>query len=70
MFDKLYALAEGKCIYEGPSNQLVPYLNDFNVKCPPYHNPADFCKLLLLELYFLCLICILSDGGGFERSQC
>uniref|UniRef100_A0AAR5P8W1 ABC transporter domain-containing protein n=1 Tax=Dendroctonus ponderosae TaxID=77166 RepID=A0AAR5P8W1_DENPD len=42
MFDKLYALSAGKCIYDGPSTQLVPYFNNFNVKCPPYHNPADF----------------------------
>ncbi|XP_066252275.1 ATP-binding cassette sub-family G member 1-like [Euwallacea similis] len=46
MFDKLYALSEGKCIYDGLSRQLVPYLNDYNIKCPPYHNPADF----LIEL--------------------
>ncbi|CAG9765475.1 unnamed protein product [Ceutorhynchus assimilis] len=42
MFDKLYALTAGKCIYDGPSSQLIPYLNNYNIKCPPYHNPADF----------------------------
>ncbi|KAL1509090.1 hypothetical protein ABEB36_003884 [Hypothenemus hampei] len=41
-FDKLYALADGKCIYDGPSLKLLGYLNNFNIKCPPYHNPADF----------------------------
>lgn len=50
-FDKLYALAEGYCIYNGPSNKLLPHYSQFGLECPPYHNPADFCKWLLFFLW-------------------
>lgn len=46
MFDKLYAVAEGNCIYQGPVKQLVPFVRDLGLPCPSYHNPADFCKYI------------------------
>lgn len=42
MFDKVYALADGYCIYDGPTKELVPFLSEKGLKCPVYHNPADF----------------------------
>ncbi|XP_014206812.1 ATP-binding cassette sub-family G member 1 [Copidosoma floridanum] len=42
MFDSLYALAAGHCIYNGPVGGLLPHFNSLGVHCPPYHNPADF----------------------------
>lgn len=42
MFDNLYAVAAGDCIYQGPTNRLVPFLDDLGLPCPNYHNPADF----------------------------
>ena len=44
MFAKVYALADGYCIYEGPTKDLVPYMSEKGLKCPVYHNPADFRK--------------------------
>ncbi|KAK6641864.1 hypothetical protein RUM44_013582 [Polyplax serrata] len=42
MFAKVYALAKGCCIYDGPTKDLVPYMSERGLKCPVYHNPADF----------------------------
>lgn len=42
MFDRLYAVADGRCIYQGAPEELLPFLARFGLRCPPYHNPADF----------------------------
>lgn len=42
MFDHLYILAEGQCIYQGGVRGLVPFLGNLGYECPSYHNPADY----------------------------
>ncbi|KAJ8922887.1 hypothetical protein NQ315_007922 [Exocentrus adspersus] len=42
MFDHLYVLASGKCLYQGSVKGLLPYLEETGLTCPPYHNPADY----------------------------
>lgn len=46
MFDQLYALADGRCIYQGASNNLVPFLSELKLVCPEIYSPPDF----LLEI--------------------
>ncbi|KAK4008494.1 hypothetical protein OUZ56_013633 [Daphnia magna] len=41
-FDQLYIVAGGSCMYQGPVNSLIPYLQSMNLQCPDHHNPADF----------------------------
>ncbi|XP_044747965.1 ATP-binding cassette sub-family G member 4 isoform X1 [Coccinella septempunctata] len=42
MFDQLYTLADGYCVYQGSTRQLVPFLGTLGLQCPSYHNPASY----------------------------
>lgn len=46
MFDCVYTLASGYCIYQGSVKKLVPFLRELDLICPETFNPADF----LLEI--------------------
>ncbi|CAL1686292.1 unnamed protein product [Lasius platythorax] len=42
LFDQVYVLAKGECLYQGATNKLLPYLESIKLPCPMYHNPADY----------------------------
>ncbi|KAJ8688161.1 hypothetical protein QAD02_023956 [Eretmocerus hayati] len=46
MFDHLYVVADGHCVYSGDYDKLLPLLASLGLQCPRYHNPTDF----LLEI--------------------
>ncbi|KAK7863603.1 hypothetical protein R5R35_013475 [Gryllus longicercus] len=47
-FDTLYALGDGRCMYQGYVTELLPHLSRHNFICPAYHNPADFLLEVLV----------------------
>ncbi|XP_037047350.1 ATP-binding cassette sub-family G member 1-like isoform X4 [Bradysia coprophila] len=42
MFDLVYAMAGGQCVYQGSPSQIIPYLQTTGLTCPITYNPADF----------------------------
>ncbi|KAJ8930259.1 hypothetical protein NQ314_016952 [Rhamnusium bicolor] len=42
LFDQVYVLAAGNCLYQGGAEKLVPFLDDVGFPCPKFHNPADY----------------------------
>jgi ATP-binding cassette, subfamily G (WHITE), member 1 len=46
MFDNVYALADGHCIYQGSCRNLVQFLKELDLVCPEIYSPSDF----LLEI--------------------
>lgn len=42
MFDHVYLLAEGRCVYQGSAKNTVSYFSRLGLECPQYHNPADY----------------------------
>nr|KAF7404466.1 hypothetical protein H0235_015160 [Vespula pensylvanica] len=42
MFDHLYLLADGRCMYEGAPQSIVQYFANLDLHCPKYYNPADY----------------------------
>jgi len=63
MFDKLYTVVDGHCMYQGPVRELVPFLADQQLDCPSYHNPADYRKSRLLKLSSAVLYLYLNSYG-------
>lgn len=51
LFDHLYALADGNCLYQGSSSNLVPFLTEFDLICPEIYNPADFLLEIATNAY-------------------
>lgn len=42
-FDNIYVISsKGTCIYNGPRENLLDYLKEYNMNCPIFHSIADF----------------------------
>lgn len=59
MFDHLYAVAEGKCIFSGATNSLIPFLRDLDLICPESYNPTDYRKYDLFPFHLLSIRAVL-----------
>ncbi|XP_055590134.1 ATP-binding cassette sub-family G member 1-like [Uranotaenia lowii] len=42
MFDDVFLITRGNCLYNGPLDQLIPRFSEFGLECPLSHSPADF----------------------------
>lgn len=42
LFDHVYVLSQGYCVYQGATDQLVPFLSTVGLHCPLTYNPADY----------------------------
>ncbi|XP_039632298.1 ATP-binding cassette sub-family G member 4-like [Polypterus senegalus] len=51
MFDKVYILCQGQCIYDGTVPYLPTFLMSFGLHCPAHHNPADFIIKVASGIY-------------------
>lgn len=51
MFDYVYLLADGRCMYKGATRDTIPYFASVGLHCPKYHNPADFMIEVLNNEY-------------------
>lgn len=44
MFDHVYVVAAGQCVFQGSGADIVPFLYTMGIQCPTHYNPADFGK--------------------------
>ncbi|CAF4539458.1 unnamed protein product [Rotaria sp. Silwood1] len=42
LFDTLFIVAAGYCVYHGPTNSVLPYFSSIGYVCEEHDNPADF----------------------------
>jgi ABC-type branched-subunit amino acid transport system ATPase component len=46
LFDHVYVVSHGLCVYQGTTRELVPFLSSVGLQCPTHYNPADFGKTM------------------------
>lgn len=74
MFDNVYVLAEGYCVFRGRGSEIVEYVENVGLKCPLSYNPADFSKFVnpsqsktLLKIHFFDVTVIEISCGEYGR---
>ncbi|KYN05399.1 PREDICTED: ATP-binding cassette sub-family G member 4 [Cyphomyrmex costatus] len=68
LFDQVYVLTNGECLYQGATSKLVPYLENMKLPCPMYHNPADYIIELACGEYGYDKINMLITGSQNGRN--
>ncbi|XP_025158273.1 ATP-binding cassette sub-family G member 1 isoform X2 [Harpegnathos saltator] len=69
MFDALYVVANGYCIYKGTISSLLPHLASIGANCPPYHNPADFLLEVAIGEYGITLDKLIDAAQTIQDNQ-
>ncbi|XP_049777456.1 ATP-binding cassette sub-family G member 1 [Schistocerca cancellata] len=47
LLDDVYAMARGRCVYQGPSGGIVSFLAACGLYCPTHYNPVDYLVEML-----------------------
>ncbi|XP_050587516.1 ATP-binding cassette subfamily G member 4-like isoform X1 [Bombus affinis] len=68
LFDLVYVLANGECLFHGATTQLVSYLENVKLPCPVYYNPADYVIELACGEYGDDKIAMLISGSENGKS--
>ncbi|XP_047120003.1 ATP-binding cassette subfamily G member 4-like isoform X2 [Schistocerca piceifrons] len=42
LFDHVYVVAQGQCVYQGAGFDIVPFMASVGLNCPIHYNPSDF----------------------------
>lgn len=42
LFDQVFVLARGQCVYQGGPSMLVPFLSYVHLECPKHYSPSDY----------------------------
>lgn len=42
LFDTVFVLARGKCVYQGAPDAIVPFMSQANFICPTHYSPSDY----------------------------
>jgi ATP-binding cassette subfamily G (WHITE) protein 2 len=42
LFDSLFLIAGGRCVYHGPARDVLPFFSSVGFLCEEHDNPADF----------------------------
>lgn len=42
LFDQIFVLAKGRCVYQGAPSAVVPFLASLNLPCPTHYSPSDY----------------------------
>ncbi|XP_062552979.1 ATP-binding cassette sub-family G member 1-like [Armigeres subalbatus] len=51
LFDDVYVVADGQCMYKGPLDELTQAFADVGLICPQYYNRADFVIKMASKSY-------------------
>ncbi|CAG9797172.1 unnamed protein product [Chironomus riparius] len=69
MFDHIYALSAGNCIYQGTSGNLIEYLDEIGLPCPSSYNPIDYLMEIASNEYgdhSQVLVDKIQNGSNFD----
>lgn len=66
MFDHVYAMSEGCCIYQGSVENILPFLRELELVCPCNYNPIDYLLEISNNADISCFVRHIQNGKSDE----